>query len=177
MVFCGMWWRPKKFCNPKVDIKTSLTSLHFAQNYPRSLSKVWQWWCRASKAFYLTSLLPLCNVFCLKITGNRQHFFCIKTWAKIKWQILPFLSSNGCILIIFPNKFVAAIIRSSCVFHTSFNKASWCKNMIACKYRRFSIFPHEDIFSIPLLVLVHHYFECLLDSLNVQGKIWWLFCM
>ena len=38
--------------------------LHFAQNYPSSVSKTLQSWCRALRAFYQTSLLPLCNVFC-----------------------------------------------------------------------------------------------------------------
>ena len=49
----------------------------------------------------------------IKITGNWQHFICIKTWAKIKRQILPFQSSNGWILIKFPNKVAAAIARLS----------------------------------------------------------------
>ena len=58
--------------------------LHFAQNYPNNVSKTLQSWCRALRAFYQTSLLPLCNVFYhvyeeLKITRNRQHFICIKT--------------------------------------------------------------------------------------------------
>ena len=39
-------------------------SLHFAQNYPSSVSKTLQSWCRALKAFYQTFLLLLCNVFC-----------------------------------------------------------------------------------------------------------------
>ena len=45
-------------------VNKELASLHFAQNYPSSVSKTLQSWCRALKVFYQTSLLPLCNVFC-----------------------------------------------------------------------------------------------------------------
>ena len=38
--------------------------LHFAQNYSSSVLKTLQSRCRALMAFYQTSLLPLCNVFC-----------------------------------------------------------------------------------------------------------------
>ena len=37
--------------------------LHLAQDYPSSVPKNLQSWCRALRAFYQTSLLPLCHVF------------------------------------------------------------------------------------------------------------------
>ena len=37
--------------------------LHFAPNYPSTVSKTFRSWCKALMAFYQTSLLPLCNVF------------------------------------------------------------------------------------------------------------------
>ena len=43
---------------------TNLTSLHFSQNFPCSVSKTLQSWCRALKVFYQISLLPLCDAFC-----------------------------------------------------------------------------------------------------------------
>ena len=47
-----------------VCVNIGPASLHFVQNYPSSVSKTLQSWCRALKVFYQTSLLPLCNVFC-----------------------------------------------------------------------------------------------------------------
>ena len=38
--------------------------LYFLQSYPSSVPKTLQSWCWALMAFYHTSLLPLCNVFC-----------------------------------------------------------------------------------------------------------------
>ena len=63
--------------------------------------------------------------------------------------------SNGCILIMFPNKFVAAIIRSSLLVSWNLKIASsiylsiWpagAKNMIAWKCWWLFIFPHQESF-------------------------------
>ena len=48
-------------------------SLHFAQNYPRSESKTLHSWCRALLAFYQTSLLSLCNIFCCVYEKNLKR--------------------------------------------------------------------------------------------------------
>ena len=45
-------------------------------------------------------------------------------------------------------------------FYISFNKASWCKNMIGSKCRRISIYPHQDIFSTPNAPSLSHVFAC-----------------
>ena len=45
-------------------VNSRSASLHFAQNYPSSVSNTLQSWCRTLKVFYQTSLMPLCNVFC-----------------------------------------------------------------------------------------------------------------
>ena len=47
----------------KLSVNIELASLYFAQNYPSSVSKTLQPWCRVLNVFYRTSLLPLCNVF------------------------------------------------------------------------------------------------------------------
>ena len=67
-IFFSFCWSKKKNCFWTTDITLSvnigLASLHYAQNYPSTVSKTLQLWCWAFKAFYHTSLLPLCNVFC-----------------------------------------------------------------------------------------------------------------
>ena len=62
------------------------------------------------------------------------------------------------------NIFFSFMKSKNCVFHMSFNKAGWYKNMIACKYRQLSTFSHQDIFSI------QHDLICLLHDLGARWK-------
>ena len=49
--------------NIKLSVNIGPASLHFVQNYPSSVSKTLQSWCRALKDFRCTPWLLLCNVF------------------------------------------------------------------------------------------------------------------
>ena len=119
MICCSL--ATKFFTKLSVNIElASLASLHLAQNYPSSASKTLQSWCRVLKVFYQTSLLPLCNVFChiyernLKLLeiDNISSAWKHEQKSSNKLFHFHFPSSNGCIMIMFPNKFVAAIIGS-----------------------------------------------------------------
>ena len=162
--------------------RTSLVSLHFAQNYPSNVSKTLQSWCRALKVFYQTSLPPSCNVFCNvyerslnlletdNISSASKHAI-NSSVSILKWMYIDNVSKQIC----GDNNWIipfSLMKPKNCAFHISFNKASWCKNMITCKCRRLSIFPYQDIFSIPMLFLAHHYLVCLLDGIDAQGRTW-----
>ena len=91
---------------------TARLFLHFAQNYlisvPKTLQSCVEHWGFSIKQPYCRCVMP---------SGNKQHFICIKTWARINQQILPFPSPNGCTFIMFPNKFVVAMIRWFFLFY------------------------------------------------------------
>ena len=127
-------------------------------------------------------LQPLCNVFCHVYEKSLKWLEIDNISSASKHEPKSsnrFPSSNGCILTMFPSKFghnwiiLFTFMRpKNCAFNISFNKASWCKNMMACKFRWLSIFLHQEIFSIPMLFLVRHYLVCLLDCLDTQGRDW-----
>ena len=96
--------------------QAGLASLHFAQNYPSSVSNALQSWCRALRAFYQRSLLLLCNVFC---------HVCERSLKQLEIDNISSVSTHEPkssdkffhfhlqMDVMFPNKFVAAIIGSS----------------------------------------------------------------
>ena len=109
----------------------------------------------------------------------RTFFICINTWAKIKLQILLFPSSNGCILIMFQNKFVATMIGSSFLKpHETYKLCLPCifqYNPLVQKYDSLQIqvtiyIPPQDIF-----FNLHHCLVCLFDDVVAQSKIWCFF--
>ena len=120
--------------------RASLASLHFAQNYLSSVSKILQSCYRALKVFYQTSLLSLCNLFCqvyerslkrLKIDNISRHdmsqnqvtnsFIFIFKWIDIDNVSKQICSVHNWIILF---DFMKS---KNYAFHISFNKTSWCK--------------------------------------------------
>ena len=156
-------------CHWHFCVNIGLASLHLAQNYFSSVPKILQSWCSASRAFYQTSLLILCNVFChvhersLKwleidnISSVSKHepkssdkFFHFHLQMDEYWYCD---SHNWIILFRFMKP-------KSCAFHVSFNVASWCKSMINCEYRWLSIFSYQNFFISIIMTLC----VCLITS-------------
>ena len=115
----------------------SLAFLHFAQNYPSSVSTTLQSRCRALKVFYQRSLLPLCNVFCHVYESSLKllEIDNISSVSKVSQNQATNSSVSIFKLVYNDNIFQQIcgghnwIIRFSCMknkmfaFHISFNKA------------------------------------------------------
>ena len=133
------WW----WMRLKLSINIGLVSLCFVQIYPSSVSKTLQSWSRALKVCHQTSLLPLCNVFyhdyerSLKLLEIDNISSVSKHEPKSSNKFFHFHLQMD-VLIMFANKFVAAIIGSSFL-------VSW--NLHVCMFLSCHVWVSEWIYT------------------------------